>query len=69
MTKAIRLPFDSSQIYVIPTTSNVFSAKAKIQIESGAGYSKENLTPDPTGSSRSPDPKKSRIQSMYTSVT
>jgi len=37
--------------------TNVFFSKHKIQIQSGSGYRKENLTPDLVGSSRSPDPK------------
>jgi len=37
-----------------------------VPFQSNSGYSKEILTRDPAGISRSPDPKKSKIQSVHT---
>ena len=45
------------EIYVNQTNSNVFLSTHKIQIQTGSGYRKENLTPDPVGSSQWPDTK------------
>jgi len=58
-----QLPFKQSDSCLSPgkymstkETVTFFFSKHKIQIQSGFGYRKENLTPDPVGSSRNPDP-------------